>query len=291
MVQVKICLPHMTTQKELEFLTHKNRIDEMDKYGRSTAYTKLHKFLKGDRLKGFILTNYALAIVDDVLDKNGDCELIKKSGMTLSNGFDDKKISERKKWIKNIAELGRILRKLDASGFNTSEEIYQEILNFYKADYKDMNRRWNILNQETLDALNQEIGRTVGAQFMYFLFPDMDKRVTQKISSIYGLAVKTADNLSDLDRDFNRGYINISKENIDKYKLKVKIKKYHPVIVEGNIKKYKKSELQRVKRLFKKADKIIVETSKKYNKESEKLNILSEGVLKSWLRQAVDSIK
>ena len=273
-------------EKELKTSTSKERLQEMKKYGRDDAYKKIHGFLNGDVLEGFTLVNYALAIADDVLDKMNSKDIFKKLKLTLRKSFQGKSCSSKEKSFLYIQKLGRILRKLDNSNFTNARFIYKEVIRFWEADCKDLERIGKILSQDKIDALNKNIGESVALQFMYFLFPKVNRKIHTKISSLYGLAVKSADNLSDLGEDISRGLINISKENLRIYNLEFLSKQK---IINGDLKAYKEAELQRVKELFYKADRELVKCAKEYT-DAEMLHVLVEGVFKSWLRQVVDRI-
>jgi len=113
------------------------------------------------------------------------------------------------------------LSALEKCKFKHAKKIFDEVINYWEIEIKNMARRKKILNSKDLDRLNLEIGKSVGLQFLYLLCPKLDKKSRDSIASVYGFAVKLSDNFSDLDRDLSQGYINISKDAINKYNLDI----------------------------------------------------------------------
>jgi len=267
--------------------TSPERIDEMDKYGRSDAHRRIHSFLEGDRLEGFMLANFGLAIIDDFLDKEnrkeGDLEKLAK---ILKEGYEGKKLNRRDKLLNCVSKLGNILYRLEQKRYFYAKDIFLETLNFFKADQKNLNRGGEIFSQKKLDKLNMAIGGSIGRQLMYFVFPIVPKNIIQNIADKYGYAVKIADNLSDLEYDLKRGLINISKESIKKYDLKFIKNRYGSFLINHSesLLEYKRNEFIRIKSVFANASKELNKLIKKYGEEKEKLNAFRD-LFHSWLKQ------
>jgi len=256
------------------------RIKEMKMYGRIKTYKRINSLLKKDLREGFILTNHALAIVDDSLDNEGGN--LSETEKVFSRSFNGEDFKLNNEKLRKIQRLGYILRKLKINGFKNAQKIYLEIINYWKIDVRDRSRRFKILSAKDLDNLNKQIGASVGKQFLYFLTPNLDLKTISLLAVLYGRAIKYADNLSDLNDDLNRGYINISKEDIKKYKLFVSMNSNGIKVMDLNY--YKKAELKRVEKMFKKAYNKMMKVSSNNHNYKEMLTLFNE-VSESWLKQ------
>ncbi len=262
------------------------RIKEMKMYGRIKTYKRINSLLKKDLREGFILTNHALAIVDDSLDNEGGN--LSETEKVFSRSFNGEDFKLNNEKLRKIQRLGYILRKLKINGFKNAQKIYLEIINYWKIDVRDRSRRFKILSAKDLDNLNKQIGASVGKQFLYFLTPNLDLKTISLLAVLYGRAIKYADNLSDLNDDLNRGYINISKEDIKKYKLFVSMNSNGIKVMDLNY--YKKAELKRVEKMFKKAYNKMMKVSSNNHNYKEMLTLFNE-VSESWLKQARELAK
>ena len=179
---------------------------------------------------------------------------------------------------KEIFELGKVLSKLNKEKFENSKKILNEIINYWEIEIKNLERKGKILNSRKLDELNLNIGKSVGLQFLYLLCPDLDEKSINSLASLYGFAIKLADNLSDLDEDLEQKFINISKEDIQKYNLNLN----NPQ--DKNLPDYEKKEFERIKKSYFEADKIAEKISKE--NPSQKTGILLfNGIANSWFKQ------
>jgi len=268
-------------EKELRNRVSKERIIEMEKYGRIKVYDKVSTFLKDDKQTAFSLINHTLAIVDDDIDRNSNEERIDRAITLLNKGFTNERISLRESWEEYIFKLGEILSKLQKNGFIYAENIFHEVVNYWKIEKKNINRKEKILTSSDLDKLNLEIGRSVGMQFLYILCSELNVKSMKLVASNYGFAVKLADNLSDLEEDLRKGFINISKENIKKYKIK--LTNSH----KRNLFPYIEGESKRVKEYYKKGDEIS-ESILKHSPSSREGLLFFKEIVYSWLKQLTE---
>ena len=266
------------TEKNLRNHISKERMLEMEKYGRIKTYDQIHNFLRGNEKTAFSLINHALAIVDDEVDRNTNKKQIDKVIIILTSGFRKTEILLNKDWEKDIFRLGQVLSRSHKNNPSNAILIFNEVIKYWEVEKENINRRGKILNSHDLDKLNLEIGKSVGVQFLYFLCPYLGEKVRERIALLYGFAIKLADNLSDLDEDLKRGYINISKEKIKKYGINL------TNLSEKNLQSYIKEEFKRVKLYYKKGDKVVEEILKKYPSSHKGILIFKE-IAHSWLKQ------
>ncbi|VVB79203.1 Acetyltransferase (GNAT) domain protein [uncultured archaeon] len=270
---------------DLEKNLHKNlskkREREMERYGRTKAYAEVAEFLQGDKRTTFSLINHVPAIVDDKIDKKGSKKQLERAKIILDHGFHRKGFNLKESWERDIFGLGHSLARLQEEKFSRAEEIFQEVLNYWNIELQNLARKGKVLSSSELDKLNLNIGKSVGLQFLYLLCTELDSKKIESIASLYGFAIKLADNLSDLKEDLAQGYINISKEDIKKYNLNLSR------IKEGNFKLYQKLELERIKEYYKKAD-AVVESLLSEDSSQKRGLLLFKEISHSWLKQITD---
>lgn len=267
-----------STEKDLRKRISKERNLEIKKYGRMKIYSKVSKFLKGDKRTAFSLINYAPAIIDDVIDIGINEKQLDRAIHILTTSFQERKISLKKEWEKDIFSLGQILLKLQKDDFIHATDIFYEVIAYWKIEKRNLSRKNKILNSGDLDGLNLKIGNSVGLQFLYLLCPELNKNIRGLIASLYGFAIKLADNISDLDEDLKQGYINISKENIKKYNLQLKS------LSKKNLQDYMEMEYKRVKEYYKKGDVVVERILKQYPSQKEGI-LLFKDIAYSWFKQ------
>ena len=266
-------------EKNLRKRISKVRKLEMEKYGRIKSYDQVANFLQGDRQIAFSLINHALAIVDDKIDEDGNKKQLGRAIFVLNQSFQGRKILLQKNWEKDVTRLGRVLLKLHEGNYNNAIKILNEIIKYWRIEKRNLNRKNKILNSYNLDKLNLEIGRSVGLQFLYILCPELNMKDRERVASLYGFAIKLADNLSDLNEDMERGYINISKENIKKYKIQI-------TDLSGKaLQFYIKKEYNRARQYYKKSDLVTEKILRQYPFQKKGI-LLFQKIAYSWFKQA-----
>ena len=270
-------------EKDLHKRISKERKLEMEKYGRTKSYDQISDFLQGDRQTAFSLINHTLAIIDDKIDVDDNKKRLDRAIFVLNQGFSEKKNFTAKNWEKDVFKLGRVLLKLHKSNYSNAINILNEVIKYWKIEKQNLNRKNKILNSYDLDKLNLEIGKSVGLQFLYILCPELSIKNKIIIASSYGLAIKLADNLSDLSKDLERRYINISKENIKKYNIKL------INLSEKELQPYIKNEFNRVRRYYKKSDTVAEKILKQYPSQKKGI-LLFQNIANSWFKQASEVV-
>lgn len=255
------------------------RKSEMDRYGRTAAYDHVSRLLLGDRQTTFSLINHALAVIDDGIDVNGNKTQLSKAKVILKQGFQGEDVELAEKWEKNILKLGQTLSKLRESDFAHAEDILNEVINFWEVEAQNLDRRGTVLAAKDLDDLNLGIGKSISMQFLYLLCPGLDKGIRDSIASSYGLAIKLADNLSDLSEDLKEGFINISRENIALYGFDISD------MNRNNLQAYRNTELARIKRYYAEGDEIVSKIIKDDPAQRESI-LTFKDIAYSWLKQA-----
>src|SRR3989338_982188 len=274
----------LNIEKEMIKKSNPKRLSEMKKYGRIETYKKINSLLHKDLREGFILINHVLAIIDDLLDNQNTYSLDKIEAI-FCRSFKGENLAIENNSLKQIQKLGKVLRSLHNRRFYNADKIYQEVIRYWKIDRKDRIRKFKILSAKELDNLNKNIGGSIGKQFLLFLTPNLNQKLIFKIANSYGRAIKYADNLSDLNDDLSRGYINISKEDLKRYELIVERTNPNQIIIKGNLKNYKQCEFQKIERIFEKSQEITKKVILK-NKQEKIMIKLLEDVAISWLNQA-----
>ncbi|MFA4852095.1 MAG: hypothetical protein WC924_03175 [Candidatus Gracilibacteria bacterium] len=254
---------------------------EMDRYGRTKIYDQISTFLQGDRQIAFSLVNHALAIVDDEIDSSGNEVQLNRAKEILNQGFQGQEAEITETWGHNIYILGQTLSRLHDDGFVHAAGIFDEIINYWEIEKQNIDRKEKVLPSVELDDLSLKIGKSIGIQFLYLLCPDLAQESRESIATSYGFAIKLADNLSDLQEDFEQGYVNISRENIEKYHLNISD------LNEGNLKSYRKTEFGRIKQYYEEGDKIVDEISERYPSQKKGILIFKD-IAHSWLKQVSD---
>ena len=254
---------------------------EMDRYGRTKIYDQISTFLQGDREIAFSLVNHALAIIDDEIDSSGNEVQLERAKEILNQGFYGQEAKIAETWGHNIYKLGQTLSRLHDGGFVHAVGIFNEIINYWEIEKQNLARKGKVLPSVKLDDLSLKVGKSIGLQFLYLLCPDLAQEFRESIATSYGFAIKLADNLSDLQEDFQQGYINVSRENIEQYHLNIS------ALNEGDLHSYKRIEFSRIKQYYEEGDKIVDEISKRY--PSQKKGILFfKDIAHSWLKQVSD---
>ena len=257
------------------------RMLEMEKYGRLKIYEEISGLLPENERVAFSLVNHVPAILDDEIDTTSESEnQLSRAKKILTQGFQEEKIETTEVWEQYVYELGQALSRLQKDGFVHAVDIFNEVINYWEIETKNLNRRGQILNSDDLDSLNLDIGKSVSLQFLYLLCPLLDRRSRESIASIYGIAIKLADNLSDLGEDIQRGEINIPRESVVRYNI-------NPLdLNEGDLQSYKESGFERVKQCYKEGDKMVEEVLTKHPCQREGLLAFKE-FCHSWVRTAM----
>ena len=201
-------------EKDLHRRLSKERMREMKKYGRVKTYARVSEFLQGDSRTAFSLMNHALAIIDDKIDFDGNNKRLDRAMAMLRRGFQGRKIEPAGKWENDIFRLGRTISNLSRQNSKDAKELFDEIIRYWNIEIRNCGRKWQILPARELNKLTRGIGKSVSLQFLHLLCPGLDKGSRELVASSYGFAIKLADNRSDLNEDFEQGYINISKARL-----------------------------------------------------------------------------
>ncbi|MFA6099836.1 MAG: squalene/phytoene synthase family protein [Patescibacteria group bacterium] len=269
-------------EKDLRGYVSEERKLEMEKYGRTKIYDQVAEYLQGDRQTAFSLVNHALAVIDDQIDNDSNIEYLDRAKEILNKGFRGETAELTKTWEKDIFKLGQTLSRLDEDDFSEAKEVLDEVVNYWEIERQNLDRKGKILDSPDLDDLNLKIGKSIGLQFLSLLCPGLDKESKESIAASYGLAIKLADNLSDLNEDLAQGYINVPKKGIEKYGLDVSD------LNHGDLLSYKKTELERIKQYYEEADRI-VEGAVKQNPSQQKGLSIFKDIAHSWLKQAEET--
>ncbi|MFH0905309.1 MAG: methyltransferase domain-containing protein [bacterium] len=256
-----------------------DRRSEIKKHGRAEVYREVAHYLKGDVRIAFALVNYVPAIVDDDIDKSGNLGSLLDARAILNESFLGKRFSSLEPWEQKISDLGTVLSKLDRDGFDGAKKVVREVINYWIIEQRNLERQDKVLAAEELDELSLNIGKSVGLQFLYLLTPELSAKDRERIASLYGLAIKLADNISDLGEDLRQGYINISREDIEKYNLDASD------LNEKGLRCYVQAELERTKHHYEMSDVYLEEAIEKYPECREAL-IMFKKIAHSWLKQA-----
>ena len=266
------------TEESLRKRISKERSLEMAKYGRTKIYDEIATFLHGDKRTAFSLINHALAIIDDIIDKNTNTQQLERAKEILNKSFNNEKILIKQDWEEDISKLGQTLLKLRKEGFVYAIDIFYGVTNYWNIEIRNLNRKGKILNLSDLDKLNLEIGKSIGIQFLCLLCSELDKKTISSIASVYGFSIKLADNLSDLKEDLEKGYINISEENIKKHKIKL------TSLSGKDLRIYRTEEFKRIKKYYKKGDEKVEEILKQ-SPSFKKGVLIFKDIAHSWLNQ------
>lgn len=265
-----------------------SRNREVRTYGRDFLYKKLLALVPSSARELFKLVNVSLTNIDDILDAKGDTEILLTASTILRDSFQGKSVRCDPIWKKDIRRLGFLLGRQDLVGNLQAGSILEEIIKFWISDIKNHDRKGMIISSAHLCRLNKELGGRVALQFFYICCPNIPKKDLTKLGFLAGLAVKTADNLSDLKPDFQDGFINISKEEVRKYKMQISEGK-HLLKDQKNLHLYKLDKLKEIKHLFYKSDREFRILSEKYTEYNEILDTLKT-IFVTWFIQAQKSI-
>jgi hypothetical protein len=195
------------------------RIEEMDRWGRDEIYSEMRSLLDEDRAIALDLINHGLTAVDDELDSS-DSPLprLYHYEELFTRAYSGIPLETETKTEETIVELGQRLSELDSIDQTAKQSLgmitYHQVLAFWQAEKRNLDRRWGLLSQNSLDHLATDIGSTVALQFLYILDPSLNSTKFEIIGGVYGLAVKLADNLCDFKADIHQGFINIPEESI-----------------------------------------------------------------------------
>ena len=258
---------------------------ETERYGRNVLYKKLCDLLPDKQREAFQLVNVSIADLDDLIDETGKHDILPKAIRILTDAFAGEQMTElAEPWQKDIARLGTILKDLEQDGFLVARNIYEETINFWLADGRDRERQGIVSDQATLDQFNADIGRTVAMQFLLFFYPALPKENLNSLAHKYGLAVKTADNLSDLEKDLRKGFVNISRESLTQFGLRVE-RSNEGLTIKSDMHPYAIAELLRIEKLYESAQQCLEEVEEYHSNTSTAL-ILLRDVFTSWLEEA-----
>ncbi len=257
------------------------RHEEIIRYGRAEIFEEIDHYLEGDFRRAFMLVNHVPAILDDLIDGNGDKARLAEAKQILSMSFNGNDIQTPESWSKHIGELGGILATMDREGISSAKQIRDEVLDYWTIEEANLNRRTQILNAEDLDELNRDIGRSVGMQFLHLLTPDLDEDSKKAVARAYGFAIKLADNLSDVAEDLDKGFINISQEDMKSFDIDVKDWD------QSNEQSYINAMLERVKQRYAISD-VILDQAIETNPNATRGLKLFQEVAHSWLKQVVE---
>ena len=172
------------------------------------------------------------------------------------------------------------------------KHTYQEVLNFWRVEERNFQRRWKILDKSTLDEITLGIGALVASQFLYILdSPKVFNEFTQLARS-YGLAVKLADNLCDYREDIQKGYINVPQKDIHHVSgISIednRVVQINPIGLALST-EYMDKEYQSIEQAFSSADRLMLITRARrpiWSRKSDERLCLFGQFCHSWLNQA-----
>ncbi|MFA5792397.1 MAG: squalene/phytoene synthase family protein [Candidatus Gracilibacteria bacterium] len=279
-------------------LTHE-RSTEMDRYGRTQIYCKIQALLEGKRRRALDLVNHGIAMVDDVLDSKTDpLSHLKRIQEIFRQSFFGATIETSEPDEQAVVDLGHTLNELTHSAFPNftdnaiGRHTYLEVLNYWDAEQRNLRRRWQVLDRETLDGITSDIGSLVASQMLFILDPPRDPYEFIPLAKMYGLAVKLADNLSDFRDDIQKGFVNIPKEDIHHvtgiYVEDDRLTRVDPDNLALGL-EYRGREYQRAQRVFEVADNLLLKA--RLNRPiwdrrlDERLHLFGE-FCHTWLDQA-----
>ncbi|MBU1092507.1 hypothetical protein KJ836_02470 [Patescibacteria group bacterium] len=271
----------LSTETKLISDISDTRHEEIIRYGRAEIFEEIDHYLEGDFRRAFMLVNHVPAILDDLIDANGDNARLAEAKQILSMSFNGNNIQTPESWSKHIGELGDILATMNREGISSAKQICDEVLGYWTIEEANLNRRTQILNAEDLDELNSDIGRSVGMQFLHLLTPDLDEDSKKGVARAYGFAIKLADNLSDVAEDLDKGFINISQEDIESFGINIKDWD------QSNEQLYIDAMLIRIKQQYTVSD-VILDRVIETNPNAVRGLELFKKVAHSWLKQVVE---
>lgn len=246
------------------------RIDEMDRYGRSSIYPKIQELLRPKRRQTLDLVNHGLAMVDDALDSNiNPLEYLGHIQRIFQQSYSGKEVKATTHEEQAIIDLGCTLNRLSSAGFPhfidraIGKHTYAEVVNYWEIEAKNLQRRGNILDKKTLDEITLDIGSLVASQFLFILDPPSNPYEFIPLAKACGLAVKLADNLCDFREDIQKGFVNIPQEEIH-HVQGIRIEGNRITQVDPNrlslSMEYMEKEYERVQKMFESADNLLLKT-------------------------------
>lgn len=288
---------------QLEGRLVQDRIDEMDRFGRSHIYHRMRCLLEGERRDALDLVNHGLAMVDDVLDSvSNPLEYLGQIQDILKQSFSGATIETSTPEKQAVADLGSVLSKLTSARFPNladraiGKHTYLEVLNYWKAEAENLQRRGQILDSEALNKLTTDVGSLVASQFLFILDYPSDPYAFIQLAKTYGLAVKLADNLCDFRKDIQKGFVNIPREEIHHVGgIKVignKVTQIEPDKLTLDA-EYMRCEYERVQQMFKSAERLLLKAGLRHpvwdKKSAGRLDLFNQ-FCRTWLNQTSEFV-
>ncbi len=300
-IRPQTCSEINKMDNQLEKQLADERIDEMTRYGRTLIYPKMRNLLDEEKARVLDLTNHGLAMVDDELDSSSNpLRQLRYIEQIFQQSYLGENVIASTPTEQAIVDLGHTLHKLASAPFfhltdrSIGKHTYQEVLNFWKMEEKNFQRRWEILDQAALDEITLGVGALVASQFLYILDSPIILNEFVQLARVYGRAVKLADNLCDFRDDIQKGFINVSQENIHHVRgISVEgdsVTKVNPEKLALSD-EYLKSESKRIEQTFRSADGLMLRARVRrpiWEKKTDKRLSLFGQFCYSWLDQMRD---
>ena len=202
---------------QLEAALEPARLQEMDRYGRTSIYKRMEDALDDKNRRILRLVNHGLTMVDDIID-NSDEPLTYLAQMQelLGRTYSGQTLTSESPVEEAITGLGTELHGMAQSFWTRGKArvLYSLVLDYWKTEVTNFQRRERILPRAGLDPITKDIGSIIAMQFMMILDPPTDPFEFINLCNAYGMAVKLADNLCDYREDINAGFVNVPKEDI-----------------------------------------------------------------------------
>ena len=285
-------------QVELEGYLGKQRLTEMDRYGRSKAYDRLSQILPEQKRRIFELVNHGLALVDDMLDTSTRPLARLDSIVSIfSRSYSGEEVDVSTTEEQTIRDIGYALHDLGPTPFIhfrnrlVGERVGDEVIKYWNAEKEYFQRQWKILGRMELDKQAREIGGSVASQFLLILDSGMDWFERQQLARGYGQAVKLADNLCDFEEDARRGFVNVPLEDM-RHVQGIEIDGNQVVSIDPDrlslSPEYVQGEFARIQQLFELTDSIFYRTWLKCFLFGKSKKILPQfrNIAYSWFAQA-----
>jgi hypothetical protein len=263
--------------------TNASRSLEMYRSGRAVLYQELSALLPDKVRQGFLLVNFAVTNVDDLVDESENDEILSRATTLLTQSFQGETVECSEPWQQDIQALGKIFKDLKNEGFLRSQEIYEEVLKVWQVEKEDRNRRGSIIDREKLNSFNEMIGSAPAVEYLYLCCPTIPSSEIKALARSAGLAVKTADNLSDLEGDLKAGLINIAREDFEQFGLRME-NHHGETVIQGDLDAYKASELSKAEGLYKVADEKFEQVIADHPECQKELDLLRK-IFHTWLAQ------
>ena len=254
--------------------------------GRRQISERIHSLLP-DRRKPLLKNLGKFASIDERVDESVDItdrqKYLTYCEESLTSGWKREVYTPINEQMESMYRLGRHAKQLYMEGRQETKYVYFDAHDQLQGHARDIARQDEVLPELRLDAIRRSVSEPYCRAMLHIAIPPMRRTDAIRIASCWGLPAKIGDDLTDVERDFPKGFLNIPKFYFEKYDVsKSSIEKINLD------QEYIIRELSRANKMYIHGESVVEPNlNRRYEDYRKELSLIKE-FSRSWFQEAKD---